>query len=51
MAKLKEKRRGGVFDETIMYVNYTREQLIKLFQTGEKAKEEDDDEEIEYEEQ
>lgn len=27
----KQKRRGGVMDESVIYINFTRKQLMKLF--------------------
>jgi hypothetical protein len=34
----KEKRRGGVQDESIIYINYTQKQLARLFSCYAKKK-------------
>ena len=33
MGTPKEKRRGGVFDDSVVYVNYTRKKLVALFKS------------------
>lgn len=33
MGTPKAKRRGGVFDDSVVYVNYTRKKLVSLFKS------------------
>lgn len=39
MKQPKEKRRGGVFDDTIIHINFTRDELdVLIKETPERAK-------------
>ena len=51
MTRPKEKRRGGVFDDSVIYINYSREELIKLLMYGEKKVDSDDTEDRDYDEE